>query len=125
MVSAVALVSICTGLITVPLTQAAEAPSCASRTLTWGSVGLTVGLFNMWVVVQNHVQQGGMNFQFPIVLDKAQSAEFIHKEAYARSRRADHFRQHLLTYLSHDRLRSPFFAEVRKKKEQPCEAPFA
>jgi hypothetical protein len=75
--------------------------------------------------VQDHVQQRTVNLQLPIVFDKAQFAEFVHEKAHTRSRRADHFRQRLLTYLSHDRLRSPFLAEVRQEKEHSSKAPFA
>src|SRR5450631_2880282 len=66
-----------------------------------------------------------MNLQFSIIFDETQPAELVHEKAHARSRRADHLRQRLLTYLSHDRLRSPLLAEVCKEKEQSCEATFA
>jgi hypothetical protein len=38
--------------------------------------------------VQNHVQQGIMNFQFSVVFDETQFAKFVHEKAYARSGRA-------------------------------------
>jgi hypothetical protein len=39
--------------------------------------------FDRGLVVQNHVQQGIMDFQFSVVFDKAQFAEFVHEKAYA------------------------------------------
>jgi hypothetical protein len=51
-------------------------------------------------VSQNHVQQGIMDFQFSVVFDKAQFAEFVHEKADARSCRADHLSQRFLTDLS-------------------------
>ena len=66
-----------------------------------------------------------MDFQFTVVFDETQFAEFVHEKAHARSRRADHFRQRFLTDLSHDRLRSRFLAEICKEKEKSGKAPFA
>jgi hypothetical protein len=37
---------------------------------------------NLGVVVQDHVQQGIMNFQVAIVIDEAQLAEFVHEGIY-------------------------------------------
>ncbi len=59
-----------------------------------------------------------MDFQFSIVLDKTQFAEFVHEKTHARLGRADHLRQGFLTDLSHDRLRPAFRAEVCKEKEK-------
>jgi hypothetical protein len=80
---------------------------------------------DLWLVVQNHVRQGIMDFQFSIVFDKTQFAEFVHEKAHAWSRRANHLRQGFLTKISHDRLRPAFLAEICKEKEQPGEAFFA
>ncbi len=66
-----------------------------------------------------------MDFQFSIVLDKTQFAEFVHEKTHARSGRADHLRQGFLTDLSHDRLRPAFRAEVCKEKEKSGETLFA
>jgi hypothetical protein len=44
-----------------------------------------------------------VDFEFSVVFDKTQFAEFVHEKAYARSGRADHLRQRFLTKLSHDR----------------------
>ena len=84
-----------------------------------------IASFDPGLVVQNHVQQGIMDFQFSIVFDKAQFAEFVHEKAYACSGRADHLRQRFLTELSHDRLRPAFLVEICKEKEQSGEALFA
>ena len=70
--------------------------------------------FDLGLVVQNHVQQGIMDFQFSVVFDKTQFAEFVHEKAHARSGRADHLRQGFLTKRSHDRRRLAFFPEIRK-----------
>src|SRR5882672_4076149 len=78
--------------------------------------------FDLGLVVQNHVQQGIMDFQFSVVFDKSQFAEFVHEKAHARSGRADHLRQRFLTELSHDRLWPAFLAEICKQKEKPGEA---
>jgi hypothetical protein len=37
--------------------------------------------FDLGLVVQNHVQQGIMDFQFSVVFDKTQFAEFVHEKA--------------------------------------------
>ena len=81
--------------------------------------------FDLGLLVQNHVQQGFMDFEFSVVFDKAQLAEFVHEEADARSRGADHLRQHFLTVLSDDRLPTTFLAEICKEKEKSGEALFA
>jgi hypothetical protein len=39
--------------------------------------------FDLGLVVQNHVQQGIMDFQFAVVFDKTQFAEPVHEKAYA------------------------------------------
>ena len=45
------------------------------------------------LVVQNHVQQGTVDFNLAaVVIDKAQFPKFVHEKTHARSRRADHIR---------------------------------
>jgi hypothetical protein len=39
--------------------------------------------FDLGLVVQNYIQQGIMDFQFSVVFDEAQFAEFVHEKAYA------------------------------------------
>src|SRR6185437_9954984 len=67
----------------------------------------------MWIVVQDHVQQRVMDFQVSVVLDKPKLAELVHEGAHPRPCGADHLREHLLAYLRYDRLRLPLLAEVR------------
>src|SRR5437764_8043576 len=63
-----------------------------------------------------------MDFQFSVVFDETQFAEFVHEKAHARSGRADHLRQRFLTELSHDRLWPAFLAEICQQKEKSGEA---
>jgi hypothetical protein len=67
----------------------------------------------MWIVVQDHVQQRVMDLQVSVVLDEPELAEFVHESAYARPRGADHLGQRLLAYPRYDMLRLPLLAEVR------------
>jgi hypothetical protein len=46
--------------------------------------------FDLGLVVQNYIQQGIMDFQFSVVFDKTQFAEFVHEKAHPRSGGADH-----------------------------------
>src|SRR5271165_6494507 len=77
---------------------------------------------DLGLVEQNHVQQGIVDFDFSVVFDKAQFAEFVHEKAHTRPGRTDHLRQRFLTERSHDRLWPAFLAEIRKQKEKPGEA---
>jgi hypothetical protein len=47
------------------------------------NAGLFTRLLNLGVVVQDHVQQRGVHFQFSVVFDKAQFAEFVHEKTNA------------------------------------------
>jgi hypothetical protein len=52
---------------------------------------------NLRLIVQNHVQQGTVDFNLAaVVIDKAQFPKFVHEKTDARSRRADHLREGLL-----------------------------
>ena len=42
------------------------------------------------VVVQDHIQQRIMNFQFSVIFDESQLPKFVHEGAHARPRGADH-----------------------------------
>src|ERR1700730_247578 len=64
--------------------------------------------FDLGLVEQNHVQQGIVDLEFPVIFDKTQFAEFAHEKAHARSGRSDHLRQCFLTKRCHDRLRPAF-----------------
>ena len=49
------------------------------------------------LIVQNHVQQGTVHFQAAtVVVNEAQFTKFVHEEAHARARCADHLRERLL-----------------------------
>jgi hypothetical protein len=66
------------------------APLAPERKTLSGSA--RIPRFDLGLVVQNHVQQGIMDFQLSVVFDKTQFAEFVHEKAHARSGRADHLR---------------------------------
>jgi hypothetical protein len=54
--------------------------------LTWQNLFCTncvIPRFDLGLVAQNHVQQGIMDFQFSVVFDKTQFAEFVHEKTYA------------------------------------------
>jgi len=55
--------------------------------------------FNLRLIVQNHVQQGTVDFNVAVVIDKAQLPKLVHEKTDARSRRADHLGERLLTDL--------------------------
>ena len=89
---------------------------CA-QLLVWQNLFRTdcfIPRFDRGLVVQNHVQQGIVDFQFAVVFDKTQFAEFVHEKAHARSGRADHLRQCFLTELSRDRLRPIAYGVARR-----------
>src|SRR3984893_8353178 len=75
--------------------------------------------FNLWLIVENYVQQGTVDFNAAVVVNKTQFPEFVHEKTHARSRRADHFRQCLLADLCYDGLRPPFLAKIRQKQKWP------
>jgi hypothetical protein len=75
--------------------------------------------------MQNDIQQGAVNLQVAGVVDEAQPAEFIHEEAYPRSRRADHLREHFLVHLGNERLWLSFLAKIRQDKKHPSQTLFA
>jgi hypothetical protein len=63
--------------------------------------------------VKDHVQQGIVNLKGSVVLDEPELAELVHEEAHARSRRANYFRERLLTNLRYNRLWPSLLAEIR------------
>jgi hypothetical protein len=65
--------------------------------------------------VENHVQQGTVNLDAAVVVNKTQFTKFVHEKAHVRSRRADHFRQCLLADFRYDWLRPTFLAKIRQK----------
>jgi hypothetical protein len=73
----------------------------------------------LWIVVQDHVQQRVVDLQNPVVLDEPELAEFVHEPAHARPRGADDLRERLLTDLPNDGLGSAFLAEISHQEEHP------
>ena len=53
-------------------------------------------LVDLGLLVQNHVQQGTVDFNVTVVINKTQFPKSVHEKARARSRRSDHLRQCLL-----------------------------
>jgi hypothetical protein len=81
--------------------------------------------FNLRLIVQNNVQQGTVDFNVAVVINKAQLPKFVHEKAHARSRRTDHFGQRFLTDFRDDWLRPTFLTKICKEKEKSGEALFA
>jgi hypothetical protein len=66
---------------------------------------ITSSLVALRLLVQNHVQQGTVDFNLAVVINKTQFSKSVHEKAHARSRRADHLRQCLLADFRYDWLR--------------------
>ena len=45
--------------------------------------------FNLRLIAEHHAQQGTVNFNVAVVINKTQFPEFVHEKTHARSRRAD------------------------------------
>jgi hypothetical protein len=58
--------------------------------------------------MQDHVQQGIMNLQAPVVFDEPKFAKFVHEKAHTRPCGPDHFCERLLADFRYDRLWPPF-----------------
>jgi len=65
-----------------------------------------------------------MDFNFSVVTDEAELAEFVHEKADPGPCRADHFGQRFLTDMRIDGRRITFLTKVRQQKEKPREALF-
>ena len=72
--------------------------------------------------MKNHVQQGSVDFNVAVVVNKTQFPKFVHEETHARACRADHLRQHLLADFRNDRLWPTFLAKIRQQQKNPCQA---
>ena len=70
---------------------------------------------NLRLIVENHVQQGTVDFDAAVVVNKTQFTKFVHEKTHARSRRTDHLRQCLLADFRYDWLRPTFLAKIRQK----------
>jgi hypothetical protein len=57
-------------------------------------------------LVQNDIEQRGVDFDLAVVVNQAQFSKFVHKKAYAGARRTDHLRERLLADLGDDWLGS-------------------
>src|SRR5260370_36101398 len=75
---------------------------------------ITSSLVDLGLLVQNHVQQGTVDFNVAVAITKTQFPKSVHEKAYARSRRADHIRQSLLADFRYDWLRPTFLATIRQ-----------
>src|SRR5450631_566198 len=75
--------------------------------------------FNLWLIVENEVQKGTVDFNMAVIINKAQLPKFVHEKTHAGSRRADHLRQCLLADFRYDWLRSTFLAKIRQKQKDP------
>ena len=75
--------------------------------------------FNLWLIVENYVQQGTVDFNVAVVINETQFPKLVHEKTHARACRADHFRQCLLAYFRNDRLGPTFFAKIRQEQKDP------
>src|ERR1019366_3988790 len=66
-----------------------------------------------------------MDFNFSVVADEPQFAEFVHEKTDAGAGGADHLCQCLLADTWIDWLRAAFLAEMREQKEKARESPLA
>jgi hypothetical protein len=69
------------------------------------------------LIVENDAQQGTVDFDAAVVVNKTQFPKFVHEKTYARSRRADHFRQCLLADFRYNWLRPAFLAKIRQLRD--------
>ena len=75
-------------------------------------------------IQQNRIQQGFVDLDAPVVLDKPEIAKSIHEEAHTRAGGADHLRQGLLLDLWNILLRFAGLAEFRHQQQNPRETLF-
>jgi len=66
----------------------------------------------MRFLVQNDIQQWGVDFDLAVVVNQAQFSKFVHKKAHAGAGRADHFRERLLADLGDDGLGSTVLTKI-------------
>ena len=71
---------------------------------------------NLRFIVQNHVQQGTVDFNVAVVVNETQFPKLVHEKTHARACRSDHFRQCLLADFRNDRLGPTFFAKIRRSR---------
>lgn len=69
---------------------------------------------------QQHAQQGGADFELPVVMDEALLAELVHEVADPRPCCADHLGERFLAELRDHRVRPAFLAEIgQQQPRQP------
>src|ERR1700738_1956333 len=74
--------------------------------------------FQLGLVVQHGAQKRIVDFNFSVVADQSQFAEFVHEVTDAGSGGADHLRQSFLADTWIDRPRAAFLSEMREQKEK-------
>ena len=74
-------------------------------------------------VVQDNTQKRTVDMDPTVVLDQAQSSEFVHKKIDPGSRRANHLRQHFLRNFGKHLLRMAWLA-IAGQEQQSAGQPF-
>ena len=69
--------------------------------------------------MENHVQQGTVDFDVTVVINKTQFPKSVHEMAHAGPCRANHLRECLLADFRYNWLRPTFFAKIRQKEKDP------
>jgi hypothetical protein len=64
------------------------------------------------IVVQDHIQQGIVDLQLPVVIDESQFAELVHENIDPRTRGAHNFRERPLADFRYDWFRPSILAEI-------------
>src|SRR5579859_8005819 len=77
------------------------------------------------LIVEDHIQQGTVDFQSAVVLDESKLSKPIHEEVHARPRRPDHLRENFLTDLGNHVLRPAFLSEMREQQKDARQSLFA
>jgi len=77
------------------------------------------------LLVENHGEQGLIDFDFVLIFDEAQFPEFVHEEIHARTGGTDHLGQGFLGNFRQDAVRLILFAIAREKQERARQALFA
>src|SRR5439155_9526664 len=76
-------------------------------------------------IMQDDVEQRGMNLQFSVVLDEAKFPKFIHKKADPGTSSTDHLSQHLLRNIGDHSFRFAFLAEIGQQQKNSGQSFFA
>jgi hypothetical protein len=71
--------------------------------------------------VQHSIQERIVDFNFSIVADESEFAEFVHEKTDAGSGGADHFCQRFLIDIGNDGLRAALLSEIREQQEKSRE----